>query len=510
MDMPLYTNYEAKQKSDLDWMTDKETEILTRYLLTSGPRAGIPAIKEGDIIFRTGENPGKVSGYVPLTDLRTPGNYDHPMNLALDTTNKGSKYLYLYIKMVTGEKKAEAAEVKDEKDKTAPTAAETADEKKTDVNNVKDEKDKTTPAAAETADGKKTDTNNVKDDKDKAASATVESVNHVYTKKQYVIAMVCGVGRNPETAISNLYSNAASMWAELAKNNSDIDAKPLFTQLDEIIPVDLSSEHPWYELHLNDTNELNIATEIQTGMLPSIFPAFPDRPEFDIHASMDPAKEVGGDFYDFFMIDDDHLAMVIADVSGKGVPAALFMMSSKILINDHAIIGGSPAEILERVNKQVCSNNEAHMFVTVLEISTGLLTTASAGHEYPIINIFFGQGNQFLKFTAGSITKLQFKFSGFRKGSRGRSLFPPEKGLPRVTCRPKLISVFYGTDHLLNSKKFIFSKPVGNGIVHIYMNANTRNKTAIKRTAILLFIFLKVLTIPSRNSVSEYMTVTSR
>ena len=136
--------------------------------------------------------------------------------------------------------------------------------------------------------------------------------------------------------------------------------------------------------------ELNMATEIQTGMLPSIFPAFPERAEFDIQASLDPAKEVGGDFYDFFMIDDDHLAMAIADVSGKGVPAALFMMSSKILINDHALMGGTPAEILERVNKQVCANNDAHMFVTVwlgiLEISTGKLTTASAGHEYPMIN----------------------------------------------------------------------------------------------------------------------------
>ena len=137
--------------------------------------------------------------------------------------------------------------------------------------------------------------------------------------------------------------------------------------------------------------ELNMATEIQTSMLPSIFPAFPERPEFDLHASMDPAKEVGGDFYDFFLIDDDHLAMVIADVSGKGVPAALFMMSSKILINVHTIMGGSPAEILERVNKQVCANNHAHMFVTVwlgiLEISTGKLTTASAGHEFPMLNI---------------------------------------------------------------------------------------------------------------------------
>ncbi|MBR1533548.1 MAG: PP2C family protein-serine/threonine phosphatase [Ruminococcus sp.] len=133
--------------------------------------------------------------------------------------------------------------------------------------------------------------------------------------------------------------------------------------------------------------ELNMATEIQLGSLPTVFP---DRPEFEIYASMDPAKEVGGDFYDFFMIDDDHLAIVIADVSGKGVPAALFMMSSKIYINDHATIGGTPAEILTRVNKLVCANNDAHMFVTVwlgiLEISTGKLTTASAGHEYPMIN----------------------------------------------------------------------------------------------------------------------------
>ena len=133
--------------------------------------------------------------------------------------------------------------------------------------------------------------------------------------------------------------------------------------------------------------ELNMATEIQVGSLPTVFP---DRPEFDLYASMDPAKEVGGDFYDFFMIDDDHFAIVIADVSGKGVPAALFMMSSKIYINDHATIGGTPAEILGRVNKLVCANNNAHMFVTVwlgiLEISTGKLTSASAGHEYPMIN----------------------------------------------------------------------------------------------------------------------------
>jgi len=135
--------------------------------------------------------------------------------------------------------------------------------------------------------------------------------------------------------------------------------------------------------------ELSLATKIQAAMLPHIFPAFPDRPDFDIYASMDPAKEVGGDFYDYFLIDDDHLCMVIADVSGKGVPAALFMMASKIILQSIAMMGRSPAEILAKTNEALCSNNEAQMFVTVwlgiLELSTGRLTAANAGHEYPVL-----------------------------------------------------------------------------------------------------------------------------
>ena len=135
--------------------------------------------------------------------------------------------------------------------------------------------------------------------------------------------------------------------------------------------------------------ELSLATDIQASMLPHIFPAFPMRSEFDIFASMDPAKEVGGDFYDYFLIDDDHLCMVIADVSGKGVPAALFMMASKIILQSVAMMGFSPAEILRRTNEAICSNNEAEMFVTVwlgiLELSTGKLIAANAGHEFPAI-----------------------------------------------------------------------------------------------------------------------------
>ncbi|MBQ9326534.1 MAG: SpoIIE family protein phosphatase [Clostridia bacterium] len=134
--------------------------------------------------------------------------------------------------------------------------------------------------------------------------------------------------------------------------------------------------------------ELSLATRIQAAMLPHRVPAFPDRRDFDIIGSMDPAKEVGGDFYDYFLIDDDHLGIVIADVSGKGVPAALFMMASKIILQSVAMLGGSPAEILTKTNQAICSNNEAQMFVTVwvgiLELSTGKLTCSNAGHEYPV------------------------------------------------------------------------------------------------------------------------------
>ena len=135
--------------------------------------------------------------------------------------------------------------------------------------------------------------------------------------------------------------------------------------------------------------ELNVATQIQADMLPRIFPAFPDRREFDLYAFMHPAREVGGDFYDFFLIDEDHLCMVIADVSGKGVPAALFMVIAKTLIKNQAMMGDDPADILGKVNEQLCEGNDAMLFVTVwisiLTISTGKGIAANAGHEHPVI-----------------------------------------------------------------------------------------------------------------------------
>ncbi len=135
--------------------------------------------------------------------------------------------------------------------------------------------------------------------------------------------------------------------------------------------------------------ELNVATQIQADMLPRIFPAFPEKKEFDLYATMNPAKEVGGDFYDFFMIDDDHLGIVMADVSGKGVPAALFMVIAKTMIKNRALAGNysGPGEVLATVNNQLCEGNDAELFVTVwfgiMTVSTGHIVFSSAGHEYP-------------------------------------------------------------------------------------------------------------------------------
>ena len=142
--------------------------------------------------------------------------------------------------------------------------------------------------------------------------------------------------------------------------------------------------------------ELDVATHIQSSMLPSIFPAFPDRAEFDVYATMDPAKEVGGDFYDFFMVDKRHLAVVMADVSGKGVPAALFMVIGKTLIKDHTVPGTELTNVFAEVNDILCESNSEDLFITafegVLDLCTGELRFVNAGHEPPFIR---GAGGRF-------------------------------------------------------------------------------------------------------------------
>jgi len=196
--------------------------------------------------------------------------------------------------------------------------------------------------------------------------------------------------------------------------------------------------------------ELDFATKIQSGSLPREFPAFPEHSEFELYASMTPAKEVGGDFYDFFLIDDDHLALLIADVSGKGVPAALFMMSSMILLHDRALMGGKPSEILEFVNGRICSKNPFDMFVTVwlgiLEISTGRLSCANAGHERPEINN--GEGFGIMKdkhgFVLGSLESMRYETYDIQLHS-GDTVFVYTDGVAEATNASEEL---FGTDRL--------------------------------------------------------------
>ena len=200
------------------------------------------------------------------------------------------------------------------------------------------------------------------------------------------------------------------------------------------------------------STELSLATRIQADMLPNTFPAFPDRREFDIYASMDPAKEVGGDFYDFFLVDPDHLCMIMADVSGKGVPAALFMMASKIILANNAMTGKSPGQILTDTNNAICSNNREQMFVTVwlglLELSTGKLTAANAGHEYPVLKKPDG-GFELLRdrhgFVIGGMDGVKYREYELTMAP-GAKLFLYTDGVPEATSAAQEL---FGTERML-------------------------------------------------------------
>ena len=204
------------------------------------------------------------------------------------------------------------------------------------------------------------------------------------------------------------------------------------------------------------STELSLATRIQSSMLPNIFPPFPHRSEFDIFAAMEPAREVGGDFYDFFLTDEDHLCLVIADVSGKGIPAALFMMISKIILQSCAMLGKSPAEILTRTNEALCSNNTEEMFVTawvgILELSTGRLTAANAGHEYPAVR---DPGGRFelLKdkhgFVMGSFAESEYTEYELQM-EPGSALFLYTDGIPEA-MRDESPDSMFGTGRMLEA-----------------------------------------------------------
>ena len=200
-------------------------------------------------------------------------------------------------------------------------------------------------------------------------------------------------------------------------------------------------------------SELGMATAIQVSQLPHLFPAFPDRKEFDIYASMTPAKEVGGDFYDFFLVDDDHIGLVMADVSGKGVPAALFMMVSKILIRNRVQNGEGPGEALRNVNNQLMEGNEVEFFVTVwlavVEISTGRGVVVNAGHEHPVLRRSNGKF-ELIKYrhslAVAAMEDVRFKEREFQLYS-GDTVFVYTDGVAEASNSKNEL---YGTDRMLS------------------------------------------------------------
>ena len=201
-------------------------------------------------------------------------------------------------------------------------------------------------------------------------------------------------------------------------------------------------------------SELNVAAQIQRGTLPSVFPPYPDKKEFDIYASVIPAKEVGGDFYDFFLVDDDHLALVVADVSGKGIPAALFMMACKILISNLTSVGiTDPATILSMVNNRIIKDNPLDMFITVwlgiLDIKTGKLIASNGGHEYPCLRTG-GKNYEILKdrhgLVLGGMADAQY-YSYDIQLNPGDALFVYSDGVPESTST---LNELFGLDRMLD------------------------------------------------------------
>ena len=204
--------------------------------------------------------------------------------------------------------------------------------------------------------------------------------------------------------------------------------------------------------------ELTIATNIQTSMLPNTFPAFPHRHDFDIYATMQAAKQVGGDFYDFYLMDENHLLITIADVSGKGVPAALFMVIAKTIMKNFALtLGGADdlAPLVSCTNDQLCENNDAMMFVTafvgMLELSTGNFRYVNAGHNPPLIYRHAEKNFAYMdvkrNFVMGGMDGIDYQSQEITLEA-GDRLFLYTDGVTEALSESKEL---YGEDRLLNT-----------------------------------------------------------
>ncbi|MBQ0051970.1 MAG: SpoIIE family protein phosphatase [Treponema sp.] len=237
-----------------------------------------------------------------------------------------------------------------------------------------------------------------------------------------------------------------------------------------------------------NATQLKIATEIQLGALPAPL-VFAD---LDLYATMKPALEVGGDFYDFFMIDDRHLAVVVADVSGKGVPAALFMMVSKIILKKNLKMGLSPAEALTTTNQELCEKNPAEMFVTcfcgVLDLDSKLFTYANAGHEKPAIA---RNGGVFelekinSGFVLGGMDGIKYK-QGEIQLEKGDIMFNYTDGIPEAMS-PR--NEEFGNDRLLQTLNASRDKTLSEIAEDMFKAIETFNDTAPQFDDITMLMF---------------------
>ena len=213
------------------------------------------------------------------------------------------------------------------------------------------------------------------------------TIYHYVVRKQ-IIAPIVTLTDAADGLVRNLREEGCKPFSVNVHTGDEIDVLARsFEQMDEKLLEYIRENAAITAEKERIGTELALASRIQEDMLPSTFPPFPDRSEIDLYATMKPAKDVGGDFYDFFKISENVVGLVMADVSGKGIPAALFMMMSKIMVQNFALTLGGPGEVLQKVNDQICTNQVEEMFVTVwlgfLDLRTGLLTAANAGHEYP-------------------------------------------------------------------------------------------------------------------------------
>ncbi|MBR2560899.1 MAG: SpoIIE family protein phosphatase [Eubacterium sp.] len=278
-----------------------------------------------------------------------------------------------------------------------------------------------------------------------AAAAALILAKRIVKPLNTITKRIAGLnGRNLQFMMEDTYRTGDEIEL-LAESFADLSGKTV-QYMGEIQRVTAEKERIG--------SELRMATAIQASQLPHLFPAFPDRKEFDIYASMTPAKEVGGDFYDFFLLDEDHIGLVMADVAGKGVPAALFMMVSRILIRNRIQSGESPAKALENVNDQLLESNEAELFVTVwlavLEISTGKGVAANAGHEHPVLRRAGGR-YELVKYrhspAVAMLPEIAFKEHDFQLNP-GDSIFVYTDGVAEATNAGQEL---FGTDRMLEA-----------------------------------------------------------